>query len=198
MLRKLFKRRMLAVLTVVFLLLFLPVSQAFAATSQNVTITSTPSYIAISNDIATWTLNGITGDDVVDIDTIYYSNPLGDTTTPSTTVVDGECRFELTDTSSVIIDLTVDIGDFTGGSDPMTNSDAGTNGAGVFGAHSWYSGLLYANKVVAKTTGSDDLFNGSAPGDGDIKWGAEVETQTDVWVGGTSSTSTMVITATKQ
>ncbi len=178
------------------LLLGVPV---YAATSATVTITATPAYIAITNDIATWTLNGITGDSTIVEDTIYYSNPGGDTVAPSVTVVDGECRFEVTNTagSSVSVDFTVDIGDFGGGSDNSTNSDNGSNGATTFGAYSWYSGMTYASKVVAKVTGSDPMYTvGLAPA-GTLKWGAEIETQTNAWTGGSSSTATMTITATK-
>ncbi len=169
-----------------------------AATSADVTITATPAYIEITNDLGTWTLNGLTGDSTIVENTIYYSNPGGDTTPPSSTVVDGECRFTVTNAaaSSVNVDFTVDIGNFTGGSDPMTNGDDGNNGVGTFGAYSWYSGQSYASKVVAKTTASAELIPNIAPA-ATKKWGAEIETQTDVWTGGSASTATMTISATK-
>lgn len=163
-----------------------------AATSQNVTITSLPQYLDISNSPGTWTLNDLTGDGTVLIDTIYYANPLGDTTPPSATVTAGECQFDLTNNSTVDTDITVNVGNFTGGSDPMTNSDDGTNGVGVFGAHSWYAGLTYASKVIAKTAAST-LLKDEHTALTNLDWGAEVETQTDAWAGGTSSTSTMTI-----
>lgn len=166
-----------------------------AVPSQDVTVTATPSYIAISNDPSTWTLNGITGNSVTIIDTIYYANPLGDTTTPSATVVDGECRFTITNTSTVATDLTVNSGNFSGGSDPMNNSDTGANGVGEYGAYSWCSGMTYSAKPIMKTSASAVMKDGLAATT-DIKWGAEMETQTDAWTGGTSSTCTMTITAT--
>lgn len=173
-------------------------SPTLAATYQDVTVTATPAYIAISNAGGNWTLNDITGDGTIEPDTVYYANPLGDTTVPSTTVVDGECLWTLTDTSTVVVDITTTISNFTGGDATMTNSDDGSNGATTFGSYTWYSGLSYASKVVCKTSGSADLFNGSVPGDADIKWGCEVETRTDAWTGGSSSTATLTITATKQ
>lgn len=165
---------------------------AFAATSEDVTVTATPKYIAITNDPDTWTLNGITGGGKIDINTTYYSNPLGDTTAPSATVVDGECRFTMTNSSTVATDMYVNSGNFTGGSANMTNSDTGSNGATAYGGYSWHSGILYASKVIMKTTGSAVLKDGLAATT-DMKWGAEILTQTDAWTGGTSSTATMTV-----
>ena len=167
----------------------------FAATSQNVTINATPAYISISNAPSTWILNGITGPGFVDVDTVYYSNPVGDTTVPTATVVDGDCRFTLTNDSTVAIDITFLIDDFADGDCDMTNSDDGSNGATTFGAYSWFSGDLYSNKTVVKQVGSavgiDALGTGVSP-----KWGAEIETRTDPWTGGTTSHSNMTVTAT--
>ncbi len=77
----------------------------------------------------------------------------------------------------------------------MTNSDAGTNGAGVFGAYSWYDGMTYSSKVVAQTTGSDNLTDNLAANT-DLNWGMEILTQTNAWTGGASSDATITITVT--
>lgn len=175
-----------------------PATSALAATSQDVTITATPLYLAITNSPSTWTLNGITGAGTIEPDTVYYSNPLGDTTTPSATVADGECRFTVTCTAgATTCDLTVNCGDFSGGDANMTNSDDGSNGASSYGAYSWYSGMTYSSKVVMKTTGSSELYSAGLAASGTLKWGAEIETQTGSWGGGSSSTATMTITATE-
>lgn len=189
------RRLFLAIGLAVILIAIFAVPVA-ADTSQDVTVTATPAYIAIANAPGTWTLDGITGDSKCAPDTIYYANPGGDTTAPSATVVDGECRFQITNTSNVAIDLTVNCSDFTGGSDPMTNSDDGSNGVGIYGGHSWYSGMTYSGKVIMKTTGSSVLKDALAAIT-DIKWGAEIETQSDDWAGSSSSTATMTITATE-
>ena len=175
----------------VFVLAQYTANPAKAATSQNVDVEAVPNYLAITNSPSTWTLNGITGSGVVDVDTVYYSNPLGDTTTPSATVVDGECRFTITNSSSVDIDYFVNCGSFTGGDATMTNSDDGSNGATTYGGYSWYSGMTYSSKVVMKSTGSSALAtsqNGAS-----FKWGAEIETRTNAWTGGSSSNATMTI-----
>ena len=192
---KKFRRSLVATVGVLALLIAMwgGVIPVGAATSQNVTVDATPAFIGIANAPGTWTANGITGGGFVAPDTVYYANPLGDTTAPSATVVDAECRFTITNTSTVAIDLTVNIPDFTSG-DAIANSDLGTNSATEFGAYSWYSGMTYSSKVIAKNTGSDVMYDGLAATT-DIKWGAEIEFQTNAWSTGTAMSSTMTITA---
>ena len=187
------KKILLSFLLAVVLVL-LPVTGALAAT-DTVTVTATPSFVGISNSPSDWTLNSITGDSIIDSNITYYANPGGDTTAPSATVVDGECYFTLSNTSSEATNVSIDINDFTGGSDPMVNSNSGTNGAGTFGAYAWYSGMTYSSKVIAKTTNSD-VLRSSLPANTDLKWGMEITTQSDAWTGGTSSTATITITVT--
>ena len=187
------KKILLSFLLAVALVL-VPVAGALAAT-DTVTVTATPSFVGISNSPSDWTLNSITGDSIIDSNITYYANPGGDTTAPSTTVTDGECYFTLSNTSSENTTVSIDISDFTGGSDPMVNSNSGTNGAGTFGAYAWYSGMTYSNKVVAKSTGSEVLCS-SLAANTDLKWGMEITTQSDAWTGGTSSTATITITVT--
>ena len=170
------------------------VMPALAGTSTDVSVTALPSWVSFSSLPTTWTLNGITGSGAIAVNTIYYANPLGDTTAPSATVVDGECQFTWTNDSSVNINVYVNCGAFTGGSATMTNSDAGTNGATTYGAYSWYSGMTYSGKVIVKASASSVLYTTVTPG-ADKKWGAEIKTRTDAWTGGGASTATMVISA---
>lgn len=189
------KRLAVCLMFLAVMLALIPAGTALAATSQNVTVNATPSYISITNAPDYWVLNGITGNSRISINTVYYSNPLGDTTTPSATVVDGECQFTITNASTVAIDLTVTCSDFSGGDADMTNSDDGSNGATSYGAYCWNSGMTYASKVIMKTTGSSVMKDALAALT-NIKWGAEIETQTDAWGGGSLSQATMIITAT--
>ncbi len=62
-------------------LVVVPSTVALAAT-DTVTVTATPGYVAFTNAPNSWTLNGITGSSVINPNTTYYSNPLGDTTPP--------------------------------------------------------------------------------------------------------------------
>ena len=186
-------KRILFLVATALVAALLFITPIIAATSQDVTITAAPNYLSISNSPSTWTMNGITGTGLIDTNTTYYSNPLGDTTPPSATVVDAECRFTLTNSSGPPIDLYVNSGNFTGGDANMTNGNTGSNGATTYGAYSWYSGLSYASKVIMKLSGSSILyneFNGAS-----LKWGAEIKSQTNSWAGSSSSTATMTISA---
>lgn len=199
-------KRIALALTLALLLTIPFASPVMAATSEGVTVTATPAYVAMSNDPDTWTLNDIVGDGVspkgtIAIDTIYYSNPYGDGASPATeqdsegadTVIAGECRFTITNTSTITTDVFVVIGSFTGGSANMTNSDDGSNGATAYGAYSYCTGMTYSTgKVVCKSSGSAATKEDLAPTT-DIKWGLALETQTDAWAGGSASTATMTV-----
>lgn len=185
-------RKIILIAAMVMVMVMAPMV-ALADTSQDVDVYATWSYATIANSPGNWTLNGITGNSLIAVDTVYYANPLGDTTTPSATVVDGECRFTLDPTgSSVALDVYVNFGDFSGGDTNMTNSNDGSNGASTYGAYSWYSGLTYANKVVAKSSGSDILKNEHSYS-ASLLWGAEIETQTGAPAGDDGGSATMTI-----
>ena len=190
-------KRLLITFILVVALLVLPVSEALAATSAQVTVTAVPGYIEISNSPGTWTINGITGNGYISTNTTYYANPTGDNITPESPVVNGDCRFTLTNNSSVNCTITVNFSDFTGG-DAMTNGNTGSAGTTTFGAYSYHSGMTtYASdKVISKDTGSDGWSDNLTPAQGTLDWGVEITTRTDDWTSGTSQTSTVTITAT--
>lgn len=191
-------RKFIFMLVAVMLLVVLPATPLLAATEEGVTITATPAFIGMTNDPDVWTLNDIVGDGVtpkgtIGVDTIYYSNPLGDELIPSDPVLVGECTFTITNTSTITTDVFVILSDFTGGSANMTNSDLGTNGATTFGAYSYATGMTYSTgKVICKVAGSAATVEDLAPTT-NIKWGLAIETQTDAWAGGTSSTATATV-----
>lgn len=175
-------------------------SAAYAAVFQEVTVTAAPAYISITNAPSDWTPNDIVGDGVTPKGTMgpnktYYSNPLGDATSPTVGgALDTECRFTITNASSVATNLTVLFPHHTGG-DASQNSDDGNPTTVKFGARTYFSGQASGAWVVAKNTGSSigrsDL--GAAT---HIKWGLIYKSQTDAWTSGTSMASTVVITAT--
>jgi len=187
-------KRLVISIVLALALAIIPASGALAATSQNVTVTATPAFISIANAPSTWSINGITGSGVIAPNTTYYSNPLGDTTSPSATVVDGECRFTVTNTSSVATNIVVNFPNHTGG-DASTNSNLGTNDTTKFGAYSYYSGMTYSSKVIAKASGSDNLITSLAAAT-NFKWGLEYKSQSDAWTSGSAMSSTVTITAT--
>ncbi len=171
-----------------------PATGLSAATSSVITINATPAYIAITNSPTDWTVHGITGSSVINTSTTYFTNPNGDTVAPTATVADADCRFTVTNTSTVAIDLTVNFANFTGG-DAMTNSNDGTAGATTFGAFAWASGANYATgKVVAKASGSSAMKVNLAAATG-VKWGLTLLTQTNAWTSGTAMSSSATLTA---
>lgn len=192
------KRRFHRVLVMVLLVLALvavPAMPALAATSQDVTVTATPAYIAIANAPATWHINAITLSGVILVDTTYYSNPLGDNETPSDPVVDGECRFTITNTSTIVTDLTVNFPSHAGG-DASENSDNGSNGNDYFGSNSYFSGENYSTQATIAKAAASDLAYEDLAATTNIKWGLDYTSQIDDWTSGDNMTSTVNIAAT--
>jgi hypothetical protein len=188
--------RILGILLVIVSVLSfsIPVS---AATTAPVTVTQQFAFIGISNSASAYTLNSDnSGTGLVAPSTTYWSNPLGSTTSPTATVVDGECEWTLTNSSNIDIDLTANMADFSGSGVNSTNSNAGTAGATSFGASTYISGALLSAKVVLKTSGSDPMLASVAPATTSIKWGIEFLTQTNAAGNGNASTSVLLITAT--
>jgi len=176
-------------------LAIVPASGALAATSQNVAVTATPAFISIANTPTDWDINDVAGatGKTIAPSTTYYSNPLGDTTPPAATVVDGSCRFTVTNTSSVITNIVTNFPNHTGG-DASTNG-SGTAGANAFAAFGYVSGQLLSAKVTLLNTGSGDLISNLAASTGFL-WGMQYDSQTGAWASGTNMTSTVVMTAT--
>jgi hypothetical protein len=195
------KKRILKILIPVMAVLILALglaSPALAVTTAVVTVTGTPAYVAITISPTTYTINSDnSGSSVMAINTTYYSNPLGGTTSPSATVVDGECDFTITNTASIATDLTGNMSDGSGGSNPMTNVNGATPGASSYSAYAYYSGETFASKVLLKSSGSTlGNFKSNLAATTNLKVGFQFATQTGAWTGGTGSTYTLTITST--
>jgi flagellar basal body-associated protein FliL len=65
------KKKLLISIILAVALLLIPVSGAFALTSQNVTVTAAPAFISIANTPSDWTINGITGSGKIVPNTTY-------------------------------------------------------------------------------------------------------------------------------
>jgi len=188
-------KRLLISFILVIALLALPVSAALAADTAQVTVTAIPGIISITNTPATWTINGITESGVISVNTNYYANPLGDTTSPSATVLDTECHFSVNNTGTVNATIIVTFSDFTGDGDNMTNSNDGTNTDNTFGAWNYYEDMLWSAKDFAKSAGSTAWSDNLTPGN-PLGWGLEILTRETEWTSFESMTSTVTITAT--
>lgn len=194
-------KRIITGLLLALVLVAMSVMPAFAATSDDITVTATPTFISISITQNTWTINGIDGDSKVDKNTTYYSNAdgaSGDVTAPSATVLAVECYFEVTNTSNVITDLTANLPAFTGG-DAMDNIDTGyaTNDADSFGASTYIEGATWpTGHVILKAATSaamkEDLAATTAQ-----KFGVAIKMPSGDWTSGSAMTGTITVTATE-
>ena len=188
-------KRILVGILLAMLLTLVPTMSALAASDDDITVTVTPAYLSISVSPDTWAPNDIVGDGVtpkgsVAPDTVYYANPLGDATAPSDPVVDGECRFTITNGSSVATNVTVNFPDHTGG-DASTNSNLGTNDTTKFGAYSYCTGMTYSTgKVIAKASGSSAMKT-NLGATTNIKFGLTYKTQSNAWTSTHNMTSTV-------
>lgn len=185
-------RKTLIAILMALALAVVPAAGVFALTSQDVEITATPAFISISNSPGAWVINDVDdlGGKTILPDTLYYSNPGGDTTSPTVGgATDVECRFTITNTSSVAIDLTVVFPDHLGG-DASTNSDLGTNDTTSFGARTYFTGQASGAWVIAQGTTSAVGYDGLAATIG-IKWGLIYESQSNAWTSGTAMTNTV-------
>ena len=169
----------------------IPVS---AATTAVITVTNTTQYIAVSVSPSTYNLSGISSRGVLP-NTTYYSNPGGQTTAPSSTVVDGECAFTMTNSSAIACDFVFAASNFTSGSDMSTNGNTGTAGATSYGCYTYVSGVLLASKVECSSSASGTGISNMAGSGATLKWGFQMNEQTNAWTGGTAGSFTVTATA---
>jgi uncharacterized membrane protein YbhN (UPF0104 family) len=192
--KNLFKNKVV-LLIMVLLTIAVWVLPNIAATSATVTVTNTPQFVSISNAPSTYNFNA-TGAAHAGVlpSTTYYSNPLGQTTSPSATVAAGECPFTVTDASSVAVDITNNMSDMSGGSDNSTNGNTGTAGTTTYGAYTYLSGVLFSSKTVLKSSASVVAIS-SLSASGTQLWGIQLSEQTNAWTGATAATMTLTMTA---
>jgi hypothetical protein len=187
-------RKVLGLVLLALALVLIPVGSAFAATSDTVVVTATPTFISISILPETWNPAG--GTAKINKNTTYYANPIGATTAPSSTVVVGECSFTVTNTSNVVTDLTANFPNFTGG-DAMTNIDTGyaNNGATSFGASSYISGAAWPAGAVIMKAATSAAMKVDLAATTDLKFGIAIKTMSDDFTSGAAMTSTITVTA---
>ena len=188
-----------AILSVVLalVLLFAFAVPVFAATSDTVTVNATPVFISIAVTEDSWTIND-GDDDLIRKDTEYYATVANDTTTPTVgTVVDNDCLFNLTNSSTVATDITITCSDFSGG-DAWTNAESRTNGANAFAMLSYFTGDTWANfatsGVIVKTSGSDVGKDGLGASTG-IKFGIAFDSPTADATLGDAQSGTITVSA---
>jgi hypothetical protein len=190
-------RRLIVSLALALVLVASFAVPAFAATTADVTVTATPAYVSLSlGAVTTWPINGVFGgDSKIRPSTTYYANPTGDTTEPTATVVDGDCRFTFTNDGNVAIDIKRNFADFAG--IVMTNINTGyaNNGATAFGASGYASDAAWPGGAVIFKNAASGVFITNLAATFTKKWGVALKTQSDPFASATSMTSTITCTA---
>lgn len=176
---------------------------AFAApaTSKDITITATPTYLGIDIAQTTWTINGIDGDGLIHKNTTYYSNAAGasgDVTAPTNPVDIGECYFVIDNTSTVHTDITGNLPTFVGG-DAMTNIDTGyaNNDANAFGASTYITGAAWPAAVVILKSAASDPIKADLGETTDLEFGVAIKIKSGDFTSGSNMVGTLTVTVTE-
>lgn len=187
-------RKAILSLALALMLLFVFAVPIFAATSDTVSVTATPAFISISVAPDSYSIGGAGA--TLAPNTTYYANPGSETTAPSATVLDTECVFAITNTSTVATDITVNFPHFTGG-DAMQNIGTGytNNGANSFGVSGYAEGAAWPGGAVTFLNAGSGVFIDGLAATTDIDFGWALLTQTGDWTTGTAMTSTVSVSA---
>ena len=193
-------RRLLIPILTTLCLLLANVTPVNAAVFDDITVTATPAFIAVSIAQDTWTINGIDLSGKIAINTTYYANPTGaagDTTAPNNPVVDGDCYFMIDNTSTIETDMTANMVHFVGG-DAMQNIDTGyaNNGANSFGASTYTTGAAWPAAAVILKNAASAALKANVAATTDVYFGVAIKTQSGAWASGANQTSTITVTAT--
>lgn len=163
-------KKLLAI-PIVLILLLVSTLPAIAATTQDVTISATPSYVSISNDEATWPIG------IVSANTTYWAGTTPFTDAPADPLEDGNCRFTVTNNGSVTVDISITGNNFTGGVGWTLHAD--TVGENIVVLSGGISGAVYPGGLVALTNGDAKAnFIADLAAAGTKKWGLQLETGT--------------------
>jgi len=176
-------KRILALLATlaIFFGVALPVG---AATTQDVTITATPTYIALTNDTATWAIGAVA------VNTTYYWT--ADDLVPAEPLVDGDMKGTITNTGSVAEDIDIKCANFTGGAGWTLSADD-SPAEGEVNLRAGITGM--ANRAAMKQVVNADVeLIDSLAASGTKKWCMELETA-PTFADGTAKTGVVTLTA---
>jgi len=154
------------------------VSPAIAATSQDVTVTATPIYIALTNSPSSEPLGTVAASS-----TIWASG-----STPADPLVDAGCTFTITNTGSVAELIQIKGSNFTGG---VGWTLAATVGENTVVIKAGKSGDAHAAMIALTTT--NQTFITSLASSATKKW--EFNLQTGTFTDGVEKSGTITLTA---
>ena len=176
-----FRSKVLGILLALACVL-IPTTGAFAATTADVTITATPSFISITNDQATWVMGTI-----AESSTFWWTSA---GTAPAEPLVDGDMKATITNGSSVDITLSVHAHNFTGGVGWALAGAVGANQVKLIIGNTTTANIA-AMKVMADTT-TQEMTHILAPA-ATLKWAMGLYTGT--FTDGVAKSGTVTVSA---
>jgi len=172
-------------LTLALALLAASAVPVFAATTQQVTVTATPEYIALTNSEASWAAGNVAASG-----TYWWTS---DTEAPEEPFVDGDMKSTITNTGSIAEDIDIKVAAFTGGvgwaisTDDSPGEDEVSLRAGITGT---------ANEAaMVQVITTDTELKSNLASSGTVKWCLEMETGT--FTDGVEKSGTVTLTASK-
>jgi hypothetical protein len=151
----------------------IPFTSAFAATSADVTVTATPTYIAVTNGVSGFAVSLVAESNA---DSYWWKSDGTVQSKPAEPFVDGGMASTITNTGSVNEDIKVKVTSttWTGG---VGWTVAGTVGVDTIVVKAGITGM--ANEAAMVTlTGSDQTLKSALAAAGTVKWTLHVETGT--------------------
>jgi hypothetical protein len=152
---------------------------SFAATTQDVTITATPTYIALTNSEATWAIGAVV------INTTYWWTDDGNA--PAEPLVDGDMKTTITNTGSVAEDIDIHTHAATGGVGWAISLDE-TPAADEFSLRAGITGMANMAAMV-QVISTDAELKDSLAASGTVKACLSLETGTSFGDGVAKSTT---------
>jgi hypothetical protein len=157
---------------------------ALAATSATVTITATPTYIAMTNSEATWAVGTVAASS-----TYWWTS---DDLAPAEPFVDGDMKSTITNTGSVAEDIDIKVANFTGG-DGWTISTDDSPDEGEISLRAGITGTANEAGMVQVITSDTELVDNLASS-GTKLWCMEMETPAS-FTDGAEKTGVVTLTA---
>jgi len=177
-------KKVLISLLGVLCIVLVPSANAFAATTADVAVSATPTFVALTNDEATWAIGVVAGS------TSYWWTAAG--TAPDPEPFDAEdMKSTITNTGSVAEDIDIHTNNFTGGAGwtlhaTVPGEDIVVLSAGITGCTNEATMLDLVDTTAQELT--SDLAAA-----GTVKWCMLLKTGT--FTDGVEKTTTVVLTA---
>lgn len=180
------KRFIKAVLPILLaIVLALSVVPTMAATTQDVTITATPEFLALTNDSGNWSIGAI-----AEAATVYFT---ADGLVPAEPLVDGDMKGTLTNGGSVTSDIDIKCANFTGGVGWALSADE-TPGENEVNLRAGITGMANLAAMIQVVNADTELVD-SLAASGTIKWCMILEAGT--FTDGAAKSGTVTLTISK-